>query len=223
MSEWDDRFKNHAVHSVLAEILEKLRKAENLLETPQVIEAHGRLLRVMKYLKRELETVDPLLVTPDMLDPIHSHLTSMNPRLDNFLNNKKIGPLNNANGDADHVLENLRKLPGIKAPSEVEELVESVSEYRQSVSAFLDDLVKEKEQLKEQFKALSSRVGETETRSREQDTLIESQKARLDNAISDFQKQFSDAQAQRQEEANQHSQKRSEEYNAWRSGIEKKY
>lgn len=233
MSQWDDRFRNHTLHNTLSEIFQKLNEAEPEIEDSKIAEAFSRLYSVMKYVKSELETADPELVSAGVLEHIGGHLTTMNARLKNFLENRQIKPLINSNSDADLILDSLPRLGGMRKPFDLEGIGEDLSAFRQRmgrvvqklekhVSSFMDEAEKQQEEIKKELKDTSGRVDQVANRLNDLDSSISAKGDHLDSIISTFRNNFSEAQSNRQAEYDQKSREREEIFFGFQQKIEEK-
>lgn len=231
MSEWDDRFKDHAVHSALAAVLRNLDELEGEIEGTDILELFSRLYRVMKYAKSQLDTVDPEFVSTAVIDELGKQFETINPRLENFFDKRTTTPLVNSNADADLVLDLLARLPRLETPSDLEGLGQDVSAFRQRVngvvqklekhvSGFMDEFKKQEEGFRKDTQSLSERVQEIANRIKDQDSTISAQKQHLDNITAQFQAQFTEAQSKRETDYSQKSSQQDEAVRALRDKIE---
>lgn len=146
MSKWIDRFNNHALIGVWANLLE-LTQDESLVEgaTEDIVEDVARLRKVISYLNGAFESIDPEL-TP------FNHLTNLQKSAQNCINeinaykgNKNSGHLTNANNHADTLLIQFQQTPASIHAISPENIKESVSAYSETIGSYISKYKNETE------------------------------------------------------------------------------
>ena len=191
VSQWVDRFEGHAVFGSLEGLKSVLETAEEDCQTsPDSLESHDRLVRVLDYVASVLDAADPLLVPTSALDAMNKSIVAATNEVNKYVADKNVGHLNAANGQLDSTLNQTVYLHVIQTPEDVELARESIATFRRSSSQYL-------RHLEDDFKANSAAVEALSAKATEIKADVDSQKGRVDAAITGFQQQFSAAQETR--------------------------
>jgi hypothetical protein len=134
MSKWDDRVTSHGVDGQIASVLTAL---ENLSDdqVAQAPENIDRLLRVVHHVRDRVTRTPAELVTLSALNAIQQHLAGLSTELGNFTANGNPGHLDNANNNADLVLDAVRLLPPLPEAASTEAVASDAERVRRLVSA----------------------------------------------------------------------------------------
>ncbi len=217
MSRWDERFERHPA-------LPMVREATTLVEGfhpegPESLESVARLKKVVSLVLSVADRVDAELVTSQMLDEVYSAATNLTAQLRAFEQNADAGHLENANANADLLLDAITRWPIPHTAEDLDGLRDRATSFRASVGQLLRRIDGEVDQVGQRVQELratleaigeqaetqiesireagQARMEQANQRVSELGTTVENQKARLDQAIATFQQQFSDAEAQR--------------------------
>lgn len=215
MTVFDDRFTDHAVFGTLDTLRERLDQAEEFLSTPELEEAHARLVEVADYIKRVLNAAEPALAPLPALNGINQHVQQTSNSVQQFLQNKQLGPLNQANNQIDNALTQARLIYVPLVPEEVEGLRDSVVRFRQSAGQHLrylqNDFTQARKDLNQQLQQAQQSIQQTGQQI--QTKLAEIEKARegLAEAVRQHQGQFSEAQERRSKDFSEAKEQRAKE------------
>lgn len=205
MTVFDERFTNHAVFDTLTNLRTQLREAEDHLSTPELEEAHARLVQVADYVDRVLESAEPALTPLGPLNNLNSSLQKTTNLVQQFIQNKQADRLvNQANSHIDNALAQARSIYVPVIPEEVEGLRKDLVKFRRSAGQHLrrtKDAFKEArsaltKQLQESQKKIEQTAQQIETKLNE----VEQAREGLVTARDQFQSQFSKAQDRRSTE-----------------------
>lgn len=201
MTQWDERFKNHAVFSMIEQVRSSLEPAketrkEHLKDDQNAAEGLDRVEALVDWIVRQLEATDPYYASPNSLKSIQSLLNQANNELTQFVANRNPGHIQNANTHLENAIPTCSQLPRPVSSADIAALGDAASSYRRSVGQLAAKLGKD-------IEALSSKVSESKEKAAEVNTEIGQQKTRLDEAIAQFQQQASAAQESHRKEADQ--------------------
>ena len=107
MSQFHDRFKQHSIHASLSELASSIGAVFVELTDPVQMEGYERFRAVVAFAQRLLNTVDPDLVAPAMLDGLLPQVQSMKAAHDAFVASKDAAALNQV---ADQFLTQLYRI-----------------------------------------------------------------------------------------------------------------
>jgi hypothetical protein len=121
MSQWVKRIKDHNVWSILESLGPSIDKAEGFEDlTQEQREALNRLRTVLTFCGKRLAASDPLTIVPTTLDSITQFLSFQQSQVEAFVVDRNTAHLNDANANADLVLQNLVQIPGVCTSEELE-------------------------------------------------------------------------------------------------------
>lgn len=205
MTVFDDRFTNHAVFDSLAKLRARLREAEDLLSTPELEEAHARLVQVADYIGRVLESAEPALTPLGTLNNLNSSLQQTTNLVQQFIQNKQADRLvNQANSHIDNALAQARSIYVPVVPEEVEGLREDVITFRRSAGQHLrrtkDEFNEARSALTNQLQEAQKKIEQTVQQIGTKLKEVEQARQGLVTAREQFQSQFSEAQDRRSTE-----------------------
>lgn len=202
MGTFDDRFTNHPVFQALEQLRTHLDAAEEHLSSPELREAHARLVQVAGHIERVLNAAEPALTSKSALDGLGKAVQNTANEVQAFVNTKQAPRLvGNANNQADTALLHAGKLYVPLVPEDVEGLRDDVANFRRSASQHLRYLEQELEgaktsldqQVKQSKQSIEQTTNQIQTKLQE----VENTKQGLETARQQFQKQFSEAQDRR--------------------------
>ncbi len=196
MSQWVDKFEEHAVHGQLQNYKQKLNEIEEQNTEEPSPEATEHIER-LKYVSNQVETVfrilDPFLTPVGPLNTINQQLAQAIAQCNQFQDNENVGHLANANNHADAVLIQLNSLPSIRTTEDLESLNEAILSLRRSVGQHNRYVSDERESIKSQIEKAKEELENLETN-------VAAKETRLDEVVSEFQRQFSESEERRRSE-----------------------
>lgn len=133
MGKWDDRVVSHAVNGSFAAALGMLENltAEQVDASPENVD---RLLRVVNHVRDRVTRTPSEFVTMSSLNTIQQQLNSLQSNLSQFVNMGNAAYLDNANNDADALLDTARLLPPLPPVAGVEAVAADADRVRRLVS-----------------------------------------------------------------------------------------
>ncbi len=195
MSNWTEKLNSHPLHDTLDQLLTWVQLDIDSI-TDDVSEVR-RFENVIRRVQHNLKQVDPEFVATNELDAFNSALRNANVwnQVSSFHSNGNAAHIRNANS---HLTNALASKYWLVSPMEGGSKVE-----QEQLREIYDDLASKFQDLKDKFDNLQNEKSELET-------VIENRRKEVDQQISQWQQQFSDAQ-----------EKRSENYQDWKSSLEK--
>lgn len=191
MSRWDDQFEAHGVFQSIENARKQLEAASEEIPDPADRESHARLVRVLDHLEGVLGATDPELVPFPVLDQLTVGLNQLAAHVGQYAAAPNAATLDQANGQADQLLQQALPLAPRVASEDVQDLQSAVSSFRRSAGQHLRNVETEAEGALERIQQLSEQLA---TQKQE----IDAQDSRLDALVNQWQSQFSTAQDQRQ-------------------------
>lgn len=208
MSQWIERIREHALFKELAELEQSLESSREAAQADSAaFDAWERIERVAKFIRAFLSDIDPLLVPLAHLSNAHGQVQQARNQLNNFLSNRNVAHLTEANNHLDNVLSYLGSIPRSDKVASIQELGEAASGYKKSVGGMIRSLEKQLAGVVEEKNSLQAKLQELAAE-------VTAQKQRADNVIAQMQQQFSAAQEARQSEATNFEAKRSDEFDS---------
>ncbi len=207
MNDWIDRVQAHPLSgwlSALEQSLERTREAAQANSTN--FEAWERIERIVKFARRVLSEVDPLLVPPSVLNNAQTQIQQADQQVGGFASSSNIAHLQQANNHLDNVLAYLGEIPRLDKAASINELGDAAAAYKKSVGGLVRTFEKQLLGLTDEKNALQIKFQELSAE-------VSAQKQRTDNFITHMQQQFSTAQETRQTEAAKHESDRSAAFN----------
>lgn len=191
MSRWDDQFEAHGVFQSIENARKQLEAASEEIPDLADRESHARLVRVLDHLEGVLGATDPELVPFPVLDQLTVGLNQLATHVGQYAAAPNAATLDQANGQADQLLQQALPLAPRVASEDVQDLQSAVSSFRRSAGQHLRNVETEAEGALERIQQLSEQLA---TQKQE----IDAQDSRLDALVNQWQSQFSTAQDQRQ-------------------------
>lgn len=174
MSRWQEQFDNHPFQKPWAELKELVSKIE--VDDSGIItdvEEVARLHKVVTFLDNLIESLDPELVPITTWSNYQTQCQACLTEVKNFVNNRNVGHINNANKHADNLLTYVRPYvvesgkaaqaarAGFKSyqkliTQEIENFKNQTLDYRKEYEEISTEFKNDKLQFEEQFKEVQS-------------------------------------------------------------------
>jgi hypothetical protein len=207
VTKWDDRVRNHPVHSAFDKALDALGglTRERVDLAPEDID---RLTWVVNDVRARLDHTPVMAVPAQTLDQLNTQATQIVGEVTNFVGNGNVNHLNNAIASADAMLEQarvLRHLSGDPAAEEaesyarrVEGLVATVvSAAEGDIGQLQESAEAARQQIESARDELTAELASTKQKAAESGASVEQQVTRLEQALATHQTQFDQAEKAR--------------------------
>ena len=195
MSRWAEQFKNHEIHTILKQLLEWVDVEES--EIPEEsIEEVRRANKILRAYKSAIEKIEPETMCFPQLDSLNSTFKNGQiwNQLQGFSSDFGVAQIVRAN---DSLSESLHFLWWLAPNSENFQRIDSLQSLEETSDAVLKSLTSIKNKLKDDIKALESKVVDLSGQAEKMDSAMESRRTEVSQQMSQWQQQFSDAQESR--------------------------
>jgi hypothetical protein len=193
MGAWEDRLSQHEYRPLLETVATTLRSIGGSKLDADALVIHGRITRVVKDIQARLDSADPALVPIGLLERIVTPLRDLQIELEGWVANGEIGWLEDADRQADQLLDVAWSMPRNETRADVEGVQESVRSFRHSAGQLVRNLESDVDAAQGRVRELNDEVASLVDQ-------LDAQKGRVDTAISAFQEQFSAEEARRRTE-----------------------
>lgn len=199
MSHWEDHFINHPAHDALTKAIEEHSALNSRVQESgdRAIQDYERIGHLLRRIKDEFQSVDPIAATQSHLKSINSHLSKGSVELANYQKSGNLRHLANSNTNIENALVQAGFLPKITGTPDVESVQDAIVSFRRSVGQHIRNLDNQADETKESLKSVRTELVDLKKS-------IQQEKKRTDEALRRFESQFSNAESERRKEAQQH-------------------
>jgi hypothetical protein len=194
MSRWKTTFDSQKLIQKIDESLGTLDSLDTQAMPPGDLAEFGRLLKVLKQLKEQFAALDPEFSPLNLMGNWASWATNIQNNLRMYQQRRQISDFQQANQQADEILNNFRPLSGGIESENGHAFIEANTALLKKI---VEDLHSKAESLKPKFETVSNAIAQFKVGLDENSKVIQQHKTRLDASIAEFQKQFSAAQEKR--------------------------
>ena len=198
MNQWRKQYEDHPLHTELATIDNLLNSAKLKTIDESILSSFDRLITVIKTFELFTSSSIPELTTKIFLDTIYGPVAQIRIQLNNFIETENTAHLQNANNNADTLVQ---MIPPYTLPEALTQSKEAISSLTIAIDGLIASLTEQARNTSDTLKQLQAGTVASTERLNQLDKTIETQKGRLDTAIAEFQKQFSETEAARSKQA----------------------
>ncbi|OGP67407.1 MAG: hypothetical protein A2W27_05235 [Deltaproteobacteria bacterium RBG_16_44_11] len=216
MNQWRKVYEEHPIHKELEEINNLLSKASLKSKDEDILSSFNRLVIVLRLFTTFVRSLNPECTVKGFLDGIHATLTQLKPQLEAFIKDENASNLQNANNQADQLVQ---KMPPFALPETAAQYADSVNSLSTAVEGLITSLTAQSKATSETLRQLNDDSKASGERLTQLNHTIETQKGRLDTAIAEFQKQFSEAEASRRKQTQQTEQNFNTQFEQFKEKI----
>ncbi|CAN7204663.1 hypothetical protein LJR153_000600 [Paenibacillus sp. LjRoot153] len=210
-----ERVESHSVFSLIDKGLEyadTILHFDNLDESSK--EHVERLRYVYEQIRNSLRNFDQALISINILNNGNNHLTNSNNCLNNYIGNRQVSYLVDANSHLDNFL---LQAPGLFNPRTVEE----IDNFRESISSFRRSVAQHNRNSDEDVRKITEENNKLRVTITELSSQINAEKQRIDNIISQFQQQINTFQQQFSQAEDKRRETFTEDLEEWNNEVEK--
>ena len=200
MSQWDDAFNKHAVHSTLANIRDLTESPKLPIDNQQALELIEKIKVAATYTEVSLQNALKPLVSANTLNQCNKLLTNILNHLNEFSANQNVANLQNTSNHIDSLMGLVLGLPIPHQHLEQDTYNILLQDYKKLVESAYLQLENHSESLEEQFNTLTERGNEQSLRLDQLKGSIEEQKQKIEAQIQDFSGRFSKLQKDREDQ-----------------------
>ena len=155
MSQWDDKFKSHAIHATLDNLADRLADEGLKTDDLSVIEHIDRIAQLELYAETCLESLIPALVNHGNLNNTNSYIQSLISELNNYIANKNVAHLNNTASHIDNAMAQLIVLPMQSFPISKQSFTKSLLQFKTLAEESLSKIKDSKDTLEASIATIS--------------------------------------------------------------------
>jgi hypothetical protein len=194
MTQWNERFKDHAIWKSLQDLGPAIDQAlARDGNDPSSTELLERLKAIQIFIGRRLAGTDRYLLNQSQIDGVNSSLQAFLAEARNFIANGNVGHLNNANTHAENALNLTSQINIPYTAEDFQGAKEAADSYRKALDNALVATTTAAAKNRKELEAIQARIAELTTE-------INAEKARVTATTTEFQSQFSKAQETRSSE-----------------------
>ncbi|MBN4072363.1 hypothetical protein JYU03_00420 [bacterium AH-315-F03] len=184
MSEFIERFENYPLHDQLEQLWPLLEEAggrKDLDDSWKEKLAH--LERVLTFLKTTLESVNPLLAQPELMNGLGNQVAAIINELNSLKSNNNLNHIGTAVTHADKIMVISVSLPIVKTYKDMGDISEALISLRRSSSQHIRRLEEESAKLSNDISSIISTASEKAAR-------LDSQVTDIDNSLKELYSTF---------------------------------
>ena len=190
MSQWDDNYKNHAIHTTYQNLLILLDDEELISEDIDVISILDRVRQAALYTRSCLDNVIPAIVNHGALNNANSYLQAIINGVNAFKTNKNIEHLNNTANHIDNLIAQFAAFPIPRPTVESGTFSNAILAFKEQAEAIIVSLSQQKDQIQGQLNEVSNASSDVGQQFGHLLNKVEQQNELINKTIDDFREQF---------------------------------
>lgn len=222
MSQWDDKFNEHAIHASIDNLASRLEDKELISEDLNIIEIIDRIVQAKSYAELSLQNLIPALVNHAHLNKANSYLNSITSEVNSYISNKNIGHLNNTSAHIDNLMVQLNALPISKQDITEQSFTASLVEYKKLTEKSFSELKKSKDELLESVKTITTDSAEQKDKLEELVSEIEKYDESIQTSLRSFNERFDQTEQQYSEKLDETTNNFENQYQRFSEDISEK-
>ncbi|MCF6193118.1 MAG: hypothetical protein L3J46_02155 [Kangiellaceae bacterium] len=223
MSQWDDKYKEHPVHTTLSSLCDIIENEALISEDVTIIGVVDRIRQVTVYTTTSLQNVIPAIFNNAVLNNISSYLQNIINEVNSYISNKNAGHLNNTTAHVDNLTSQIASL-SIPRPKITEKAFSnSALTFKNQVEEIVNEIKKSRDEFVSKVARISSKSTEQESKLQEINNLIEESQITISESISSFHEQFEVFETEYNEKLTKHIEEKDAEVNAAVEVLEEKH
>ena len=152
MNQWRKVYEEHPIHKELEEINNLLSKASLKSKDEDILSSFNRLVIVLRLFTTFVRSLNPECTVKGFLDGIHATLTQLKPQLEAFIKDENASNLQNANNQADQLVQ---KMPPFALPETAAQYADSVNSLSTAVEGLITSLTAQSKATSETLRQLN--------------------------------------------------------------------
>ncbi|MDY0250478.1 MAG: hypothetical protein RBR45_10555 [Pseudomonas sp.] len=222
MSQWDDRFNEHAIHASIENLTERLKAKELISEDLNMIEIIDRITQAKSYADLCLQNLIPALVNHANLDKANSYIGSIISEINSYISNKNMGHLNNTSAHIDNLIVQLNALPVTKQIITEKSFTNSLIEFKKLIEKSFSELKKSKDELFESVESITNDSTDQKHKLEELIAEIEKYDESIQTSLGSFNERFDETEQQYSEKLGETTNSFKNQYQDFSEDIGKK-
>jgi hypothetical protein len=193
MSEKEDVFRKHPIHTTLDNISSALESDAFRTEDPTVTDLVDRVRESVSYTRSSLSYTVPSLINRVLLKQSNNLLQTILNEINAYSSNKNIAHLNNTTNHIDGLISNVVSFPVPKFVADDEYFSSSYASFKSKAEEVIESIALKRSELEEMVLETAQKAEETSKRSDELKSTIEAEKAKIQQISIDFKNQLETA------------------------------
>ncbi len=223
MSQWDDKYKEHPVHTTLSNLRDIIDNDALASEDVTIIGVVDRIRQATEYTAISLKNVIPAIFNNAILNNINSYLQSIINEVNSYISNKNVAHLNNTAAHIDNLTSQVASL-SIPRPKVTEKtFTNSAITFKKQVEKIVQEITKSKDDLLLQVNKITDKSTEQESKLEEINTLIDESQKQISESVSDLRDQFDVFEAEFNGKLTKHIEEKDEEVNTSIEALDEKH
>lgn len=222
MSQWDDRFKEHAIHASIENLTERLGSDDLISEDLNIIEIIDRITQAKSYAELCLSNLIPALVNYTHLNNANSYMSSITSEVNSYISNKNVGHLNNTSAHIDNLMIQLNALPVAKQAVTEQAFTTSLIEFKKLTERSFCEIKKSKDELFESVEIIMSDSTDQKSKLEGLVNEIEMYNESIQTSLSDFNDRFDATEQQYSEKLDETTSNFESKYQVFSKDISEK-
>lgn len=155
MSQLDDQFSEHAIHTSIENLADRLTDDSLVTEDLNVLEIIDRIKQAASYVENCLNNVIPALVNHSHLNKANSHISSITSELNSYISNSNVGHLNNTSAHIDNLMAQINALPIVKPAITEQSFTKSLIDFKALTENSFSEMKNAKDELVDSVERIS--------------------------------------------------------------------
>lgn len=190
MSEREDAFRKHPIHTTLDNISSALENDTFRSEDPAVIGLIDRVRESVSYTRSALSYTIPSLINPGTLKQSNSLLQQILNEINAYASNKNVAHLNNTTNHIDGLISNIASFPVPKLTVDGEYFSQSYAAFKKTAEQAIGVIANQRKELEEKVLGTTQKAADTSKKSDELKAAIEAETAKIQQISIDFKNQL---------------------------------
>lgn len=211
MTIWDDRFEQHPLHESLEKLKALLQDIDMADVNEDVAVRISKLQRVSAFVLKSVDNVDPILVTPTMMNEVGNATASVVQHVENYRAQESAGYLDNAVTYADQLLDAISRWPSMADDLDQEGLREHITSFRRSSSQLLSNFRGEvsdalgelqglRNEIEQQQSSIRNQIQDAQAAAQDVQTHTGALKAQVETVVTDLEQRLERQEEQHRED-----------------------
>jgi len=222
MSQWDDKFNEHAIHASIENLTERLQDKELISEDLNTIEIIDRITQAKSYTTLCLQNLIPAIVNHAHLNKANSYITSITSEVNSYISNKNVGHLNNTSAHIDNLMAQLNALPANKPVITEQSFTNSLLEFKKLTERSFSELKKSKDELLDSVETITTNAADQKYKLEELVSEIEKYDESIQTSLSSFNERFDETELKHSEKLDETTNKFEKQYQRFSEDISEK-
>lgn len=194
MSDWTEQFEQHALHSTLAQLHERLETGKVETKSQEADDLVGRIRHCCNHLSAILENAIPDITPTGVLNNINNPLNQILSELNHYISNGNVAHLNNTTNHITQAVNTSRQIPlAIAGGGRSKSFTSFFAQIKKQAASVVEALRSSAAELESTQATLVQRIDKEKSRLSALEQLLQNQDQRIDELATKFQDEFNDS------------------------------